>query len=188
MNNSKKSVILNIRKANLIGDKAGLQVAFSGAKNGVPSKFSKPVKGLKIVSKSLDLESKGLTLSPKTDYTKAKLTAKNLNLSKGSDSIELEVIDGVPMTVITIGQSKIGIGRDRKSLKEYSWSELHELIGYGQQVIDQLRFPKNSSYVDLFVYSKKNITLELKCKSSPRKDAQMILLTGKEKSFKINRV
>lgn len=188
MNNSKKSVTLSIRKANLISDNAGLQVAFSGAKNGVPSKFSKPVKGLKIGSKSLDLESKGLTLSPKTDYTKAKLIAKNLNLSKGSDSIELEVIDGVPMTVITVGQSKIGIGRNRKNLKEYSWSELHEIIGYGEQVLAQLRFGQNSSAVEFLVKSPKNVILGLECKSSPRKNMQMMLLTGKEKSFKINRV
>lgn len=188
MNNSKKSVTLSIRKANLINDKAGLQVMFSGAKNGVPSKFSKPVKGIKIGSKSLDLESKGLTLSPKTDYTKAKLTAKNLTLSKGSDSIDLEVVDGVPMTVITIGQSKIGIGRDRKTLKEYSWSELHEIIGYGDQIIEQLRFGKNSSTVEFLSKSPKNVILDLKCKSSPRKDMQMMLLTGKEKSLKINRV
>ena len=188
MNNSKKSVTLNIRKANLTDNKAQIKVLFSGAKNGLLSKFSKPVKGLKIGSKSLDLESKGLTLSPQTDYTKAKLTAKNLNLSKGSDSIELEVIDGVPMTVITIGQSKIGIGRNRKNLKEYSWSELHEIIGYGEQVLDQLRFGQNSSAVEFLVKSPKNVILDLKCKSSPRKDMQMMLLTGKEKSLKINRV
>jgi hypothetical protein len=183
-----KSVTLNIRKSNLIGKKSRLQVMFSGAKNGVPSKFSKPVKGLEIGSNSLDLISKGQNITPKTDYTKAKLTAKNLNLSKGSDSIELEVIDGVPMTVITVGQSKIGIGRNRKNLKEYSWSELHEIIGYGEQVLDQLRFGQNSSAVEFLVKSPKNVILDLRCKSSPRKDMQMMLLTGKEKSLKINRV
>lgn len=188
MNNPKKSVILSLRKIKLIGDKARLDVSFSGAKNGEPSKFSKPVKALKISPKSLHLESKGQTLTPKTDYSKANLTAENLNLSKGTDSIELEVIDGVPMTVITIGQSKIGIGRNKKMLKEYSWSELHEIIGYGEQVIDQIRFGKNSPAVEFLVKSPKNLILDLKCKSSPRKDMQMMLLTGNEKSLKINRV
>jgi hypothetical protein len=188
MNNIKKSVKLRINKAYLIGDKAGLQVAFSGAKNGVPSKFSKPVKGLEIGSNSLDLTSKGQNITPKTDYSKAKLTAKNLSLSKGSDSIELEVVDGVPMTVITVGQSKIGIGRSRKDLKEYSWSELHEAIGYGVQFMEQIRFGQNLSTLELIVKSPKNLIIDQKCKSNPRKDAQMMSLTGKEKYITIKRV
>jgi hypothetical protein len=188
MNNPKKSVTLSILKPNLIGSNSRLQVVFSGAKNGMPSKFSKPVKSFEINSSFLELASKGLNVTPKTAYTKAKLTAKNLSLSKGSDSIELEVVDGVPMTVITVGRSKIGIGRSRKDLKEYSWSELHQIIGYGVQLMEQLRFGQNSSTIELIVKSPKNLIIDQKCKSNPRKDAQMLLLTGKEKLLKIKRV
>jgi hypothetical protein len=207
MAKSQKSVVLNIRKVNLDSPEAALTVKLSGARNALPSEYSKAVNGFKLGAGKVVLASKGSTklsaadaanvkLTTATSYTKVKLIAKGLALARGADSIELDVTDGVPMAAVSIGQSKIGIGRSRKKgqFKKYTWAQLHLILGYGEQVFRELNRQKSES-VQLLVVSAKNACVELA--NSPEqmsKDARsvrghrMMVLTGKERLIDVRRV
>jgi hypothetical protein len=207
MAKSQKSVVLNIRKVNLDSPEAALTVKLSGARNALPSEYSKAVNGLKLGAGKVVLASKGsaklsaaeaanVKLTTATSYTKVKFTARGLALARGADSIELDVTDGVPMAALSVGQAKIGIGRSRKKgqFKKYTWAQLHLILGYGEQVFRELNRQKSES-VQLLVLSPKNACVELA--NSPEqmsKDARtvrghrMMVLTGKERLIDVRRV
>jgi len=207
MAKSQKSVVLNIRKVNLDSPEAALTVKLSGARNALPSEYSKAVNGLKLGAGKVVLASKGsaklsaaeaanVKLTTATSYTKVKFTARGLALARGADSIELDVTDGVPMAALSVGQAKIGIGRSRKKgqFKKYTWAQLHLILGYGEQVFRELNRQKSES-VQLLVVSPKNACVELA--NSPEqmsKDARtvrghrMMVLTGKERLIDVRRV
>ncbi len=207
MAKSQKSVVLNIRKVNLDTPEAALTVKFSGARNALPSEYSKAVNALKLGGGKVVLAPKGaaklsasdtanVKLTTATSYNKVKFTARGLALARGADSIELDVTDGVPMAAVRIGQSKIGIGRSRKKgqFKKYTWAQLHLILGYGEQIFRELNRQKSES-VQLLVLSPKNACVELA--NSPEqmsKDARtvrshrMMVLTGKERLIDVRRV
>jgi len=207
MAKSQKSVVLNIRKVNLDSPEAALTVKLSGARNALPSEYSKAVNSLKLGAGQVVLAPKGsakllgadaanVKLTTATSYTKVKFTARGLALARGADSIELDVTDGVPMAAVSIGQSKIGIGRSRKKgqFKKYTWAQLHLILGYGEQIFRELNRQKSPS-VQLLVVSPKNACVELA--NSPEqmsKDARsvrghrMMVLTGKERLIDVRRV
>ena len=207
MAKSQKSVVLNIRKVNLDSLEAALTVKLSGARNALPSEYSKAVNGLKLGAGKVALFSKGsaklsaadaanVKLTTATSYSKAKFTARGLALARGADSIELEVTDGVPMAAISIGQSKIGIGRSRKKgqFKKYTWAQLHLILGYGEQIFRELNRQKGES-VQLLVVSPKNACVELANSAEQMsKEARsvrghrMMVLTGKERLIDVRRV
>jgi hypothetical protein len=207
MAKSQKSVVLNIRKVNLNTPEAALTVKLSGARNALPSEYSKAVNGLKLGAGRVVLASKGsaklsaadadnVKLTTATSYTKVKFTARGLALARGADSIELEVTDGVPMAAISIGQSKIGIGRSRKKgqFKKYTWAQLHLILGYGEQIFRELNRQKSES-VQLLVVSPKNACVELANSAEQMsKEARsvrghrMMVLTGKERLIDVRRV
>jgi len=207
MAKSQKSVVLNIRKVNLDSPEAALTVKLSGARNALPSEYSKAVNGLKLGAGKVVLASKGsaklsaaeaanVKLTTATSYTKVKFTARGLALARGADSIELDVTDGVPMAALSVGQAKIGIGRSRKKgqFKKYTWAQLHLILGYGEQIFREINRQKSES-VQLLVVSPKNACVELA--NSPEqmsKDARtvrghrMMVLTGKERLIDVRRV
>ena len=207
MAKSQKSVVLNIRKVNLDSPEAALTVKLSGARNALPSEYSKAVNSLKLGAGKVVLAPKGsakllgadaanVKLTTATSYTKVKFTARGLALARGADSIELDVTDGVPMAALSVGQAKIGIGRSRKKgqFKKYTWAQLHLILGYGEQVFRELNRQKSES-VQLLVVSPKNACVELA--NSPEqmsKDARsvrghrMMVLTGKERLIDVRRV
>ena len=208
MAKSQKSVVLNILKVNLDSPEAALSFELSGARNALPSEYSKAVNGLKLGAGKVVLASKGsvklsaadaakVKLATATTYTKvSNFTALGLALARGADSIELDVTDGVPMAALSVGQTKIGIGRSRKKgqFKIYSWAQLHLILGYGEQVFRELNRQKSPS-VQLLVVSPKNACVELA--NSPEqmsKDARsvrghrMMVLTGKERLIDVRRV
>jgi hypothetical protein len=207
MAKSQKSVVLNIRKVNLDGPEAALMVKLSGARNALPSEYSKAVNGLKLGAGKVVLASKGsakpsaadtanVKLTTTTSYTKVKLTARGLALARGADSIELDVTDGVPMAAISIGQSKIGIGRSRKKgqFKKYTWPQLHLILGYGEQIFRELNRQKSPS-VQLLVVSPKNACVELANSAEQMSKVarsvrghRMMILTGKERLIDVHRV
>jgi hypothetical protein len=207
MAKSQKSVVLNIRKINLDSPEAALTVKLSGARNALPSEYSKAVNGLKLGAGKVVLASKGsaklsaadaanVKLTTATSYSKVKLTARGLALARGADSIELDVTDGVPMAAISIGQSKIGIGRSRKKgqFKKYTWPQLHLILGYGEQIFRELNRQKSPS-VQLLVVSPKNACVELANSAEQMsKEARsvrghrMMVLTGKERLIDVRRV
>ena len=208
MAKSQKSVVLNIRKVNLAGPSASISIELGGARNALPSEYSKPVNGMTVGAGKLVLEPKGIAkltpsnaatvkLTSVTSYSKVKMfSAKGLELARGADSIELDVTDGVPMAAISIGQSKIGIGRSRKKsqFKEYSWAQLHLILGYGEQIFRELNRQKSES-VQLLVVSPKNACVELvNSAQQMSKDARsvrghrMMILTGKERLIDVRRV
>ena len=207
MAKSQKSVVLNIRKVNLNTPEAALTVKLSGARNALPSEYSKAVNGLKLGAGRVVLASKGsaklsaadadnVKLTTATSYTKVKFTARGLALARGADSIELEVTDGVPMAAISIGQSKIGIGRSRKKgqFKKYTWAQLHLILGYGEQIFRELNRQKSES-VQLLVVSPKNACVELANSAQQMSKAarsvrghRMMILTGKERLIDVRRV
>ena len=207
MAKSQKSVVLNILKVNLDTPEAALTVKLSGARNALPSEYSKAVNGLKLGAGKVVLASKGsaklsaadaanVKLTTATSYAKVKLTARGLALARGADSIELDVTDGVPMAAISIGQSKIGIGRSRKKgqFKKYTWAQLHLILGYGEQIFRELNRQKSPS-VQLLVVSPKNACVELANSAEQMsKEARsvrghrMMILTGKERLIDVHRV
>jgi len=207
MAKSQKSVVLNIRKINLDSPEAALTVKLSGARNALPSEYSKAVNGLKLGAGKVVLASKGsaklsaadaanVKLTTATSYAKVKLTARGLALARGADSIELDVTDGVPMAAISIGQSKIGIGRSRKKgqFKKYTWAQLHLILGYGEQIFRELNRQKSPS-VQLLVVSPKNACVELANSAEQMsKEARsvrghrLMILTGKERLIDVHRV
>ena len=207
MAKSQKSVVLNIRKVNLNTPEAALTVKLSGARNALPSEYSKAVNGLKLGAGRVVLASKGsakmsaadaanVKLTTATSYTKVKFTARGLALARGADSIELDVTDGVPMAAVSIGQSKIGIGRSRKKgqFKKYTWAQLHLILGYGEQIFRELNRQKGES-VQLLVVSPKNACVELANSAEQMsKEARsvrchrMMILTGKERLIDVRRV
>jgi hypothetical protein len=207
MAKSQKSVVLNIRKVNLDSPEAAVTVKLSGVRNALPTEYSKAINGLKLGAGKVVLAPKGaaklsasdaanVKVTTATSYTKAKFTARGLALARGADSIELDVTDGVPMAAVSIGQSKIGIGRSRKKgqFKKYTWAQLHLILGYGEQIFRELNRQKSES-VQLLVLSPKNACVELA--NSPEqmsKDARtvrshrMMVLTGKERLIDVRRV
>ena len=207
MAKSQKSVVLNIRKVNLDSLESALTVKLSGARNALPSEYSKAVNGLKLGAGRVVLASKGsaklsaadadnVKLTTATSYSKAKFTARGLALARGADSIELDVTDGVPMAAISIGQSKIGIGRSRKKgqFKKYTWAQLHLILGYGEQIFRELNRQKGES-VQLLVVSPKNACVELANSAQQMSKAarsvrghRMMILTGKERLIDVRRV
>jgi len=207
MAKSQKSVVLNIRKVNLDSPEAALTVKLSGARNALPSEYSKAVNSLKLGAGKVVLAPKGsakllgadaanVKLTTATSYTKVKFTARGLVLARGADSIELDVTDGVPMAAVSIGQSKIGIGRSRKKgqFKKYTWAQLHLILGYGEQIFREINRQKSES-VQLLVVSPKNACVELaNCAQQMSKDVRsvrghrMMVLTGKERLIDVRRV
>ena len=207
MAKSQKSVVLNIRKINLDSPEAALTVKLSGARNALPSEYSKAVNGLKLGAGKVVLASKGsaklsaadaanVKLTTATSYSKVKFTARGLALARGADSIELDVTDGVPMAAISIGQSKIGIGRSRKKgqFKKYTWAQLHLILGYGEQIFRELNRQKSPS-VQLLVVSPKNACVELANSAEQMSKVarsvrghRMMILTGKERLIDVHRV
>jgi len=207
MAKSQKSVILNIHKVHLDSPEAAFEVGLSGARNAVQSEYSRAVNGLKVGGGKVLLTPKGaakltqaaaanVKLATATAFSKVKLTAKSLSLSRGADSIDLEVTDGVPMASVSIGQSRIGIGRSRKKgqFKKYTWAQLHLILGYGEQIFRELNRQKGES-VQLLVVSPKNACVELanaaqqvsKYARSIR-GHRMMILTGKERLIDVHRV
>lgn len=210
MNKPKKSVLLNINKLDFDTSGASLAVELKGSRNALESKFNKAVKSINISTGGLTLSSKGssklskdndsgVKLSPRSSYKKAQFTAKNIGLCRGADSIELSIEDGVPMGVISVGQSRIGIGRSKKKgeFHKYSWGKLHDILSYGRQLHDELGRMKSGT-VTLLVLTPKNIELEL-CKKPTGKASgdsekktvirsqKMLLLTGNERILTVMR-
>ena len=100
------------------------------------------------------------------------------------------------MAAISIGQSKIGIGRSRKKgqFKKYTWAQLHLILGYGEQIFRELNRQKSPS-VQLLVVSPKNACVELANSAEQMsKEARsvrghrMMILTGKERLIDVHRV
>lgn len=182
-------------------------VKLSGARNALPAEYSKAVNGFKLGAGKVVLAPKGaaklspadaanVKLTTATSYTKVKLIAKGLALARGADSIELDVTDGVPMAAVSIGQSKIGIGRSRKKgqFKKYTWAQLHLILGYGEQIFRELNRQRSES-VQFLMISPKNACVELTNSSQQVSKVarsvrghRFMVLTGKEQLIEVRRV
>ncbi len=149
-----KSVILSSKMVTIPAQGRALTLKVSGAVND--KRFDRPVTQLEAGSGRLVIRKRDKS-EHQTTFKKCKLRIDALELPRGSNAINIEVTMGIPMASLSIGQSKIGIGRSRKPgpFKKYDWAKLHKILGYGEQVAKALGKSKGSE-VHLLVLTPKN--------------------------------
>jgi len=188
-----KSVILSSRQVAIPAQGRALSLKVSGAVND--KRFDRPVTMLE-ASDGHILVRKRDKSEHRTAFKKCKLKINALELPRGSNAIDIEVTMGVPMASLSIGQSKIGIGRSRKvsQFRRYDWAKLHKILGYGEQVAKALGKSKGAE-VHLLVLSPKNRPVVLGLdKNSPlaklpgsksHRLINLLLMPGKPRILKI---
>jgi hypothetical protein len=148
---STKKVTVSLKKILLDSNIPIVAIRYSNSTND--KKHVKPVTQLTSKAGKLILNRRNRGGIEQTNYQKARLTVSNIELPRGSKALTLDIVDGVPMAAISIGQSKISIGRERKKMKNYKWRELHKILNYGEQVAKALRI-QNTNTVKLLVLTK----------------------------------
>jgi hypothetical protein len=146
-----KKVTVSLKKILLDSNIPIIAIRYSNSTND--KKHVKPVTQLTSKAGKLILTRRNRGGIEQTNYQKARLTVSNIELPRGSKALTLDIVDGVPMAAISIGQSKISIGRERKKMKNYKWRELHKILNYGEQVAKALR-KQNTNTVKLLVLTK----------------------------------
>jgi hypothetical protein len=148
---STKKVTLTLKKILLDSKVSNVTIRYGNSTND--KKHIKPITQLTSKTGKLTLTRRNRGGIELTNYEKARLTVTNIELPRSSKSLSLDIVDGVPMAAIGIGQSKISIGRERKKMKKYKWRELHKILNYGEQVAKALR-KQNTNTVKLLVLTK----------------------------------
>jgi hypothetical protein len=154
-----KKVTFSSKKLNIPNQGASLNLALTGVFND--KNFDRPVSQVLASEGSLVVKKRGKS-EHLTNFKKCKLQISSIELPRGSDAIDIDVTMGVPMTSLSIGQSKIGIGRSRRKgdFKKYKWDKLHEILSYGEQVLKAIRRGRHSE-VHLLMLTDKNRPLSI---------------------------
>jgi hypothetical protein len=189
---STKKVICRLKKILLDSNDPVFAVRLGKSTND--KKHIKPVSQLTAKAGKLFLIRRNRGGMEKTDYTTARLTLNNIELPRGSNALELDITDGVPMGAISISQSKISIGRQRKKMKNYKWNELHKILNYGEQVARALRIQK-TNIIKLLVLTKNHSVIRnhevvdpdfaIEGHKHRTRETNMLLLPKKNKIFVI---
>ena len=194
---SAKDVSLTLRNLQIVDSRTKVRLRLSGGAND--SKFHKPASQLQLQSGQLNIISKGKGAVARTNYKKAKVSIEGLSLPRSSKAMTIDVIDGVPMAALSISQGKISIGRsrERKHMRSYSWSKLHTIIGYGEQIASELAHQKGAG-VKLLVLTSRNALSVLAQIMEPDfivpgprrtiRKTKLLVLTGKERVIDVKRV
>jgi|GEM_PF-3540185 len=192
-----KDVSLTLRNLPIADSRTKLRIRLSGGAND--SKFHKPASQLHLQSGQLNVISKGKGAVARTNYKKAKVSIEGLSLPRSSKAMTVDVTDGVPMAALSISQGKIAIGRsrDRKHMRTYSWSKLHTILGYGEQIASELAHQKGAG-VKLLVLTSRNALSVLAQIMEPDfvvpgprrtfRKTKLLVLTGKERVIEVKRV
>jgi hypothetical protein len=192
-----KDVSLTLRNLQIVDSRTKVRLRLSGGAND--SKFHKPASQLQLQSGQLNIISKGKGAVARTNYKKAKLSIEGLSLPRSSKAMTIDVVDGVPMAALSISQGKISIGRsrERKHMRSYSWSKLHTILGYGEQIAGELAHQKGSG-VKLLVLTSRNALSVLAPIVEPDfivpgpkrvlRKTKLLVLTGKERVIEVKRV
>ena len=191
---STKKVTVSLKKILLDSNIPIVTIRYSNSTND--KKHVKPVTQLTSKAGKLILTRRNRGGIEQTNYQKARLTVSNIELPRGSKALSLDIVDGVPMAAISIGQSKISIGRERKKMKNYKWRELHKILNYGEQVAKALR-KQNTNTVKLLVLTKNHslirnhevVDLDFAVEGHKHKsrESNLLLLTKKNKIITILR-
>lgn len=189
-----KKVTLSLKKILLESKDASVTIRYGNSTND--KKHVKPVAQLTSKNGKLTLTRRNRGGVELTNYEKARLTVANIDLPRSSKALSLDIVDGVPMAVISIGQSKISIGRERKKMKNYKWSELHKILNYGVQVAKALRI-QNTNTVKLLVITKNHSLIRnhevvdpdfaVEGHKHKSRESKMLLLPRKHKIITIHR-
>ena len=188
-----KSVILSSKMVTIPAKGRALTLEVSGAKND--KRFDRPVTHLEAVGGQLVIRKRDKS-EHQTTFKKCKLRIDALELPRGSNAIDIEVTMGIPMASLSIGQSKIGIGRSRKAsqFKKYDWARLHKILSYGEQVADALGKFKGSEIHLLVLDSKNRPTVLAFDKKSPlaklpgvksQRKVNLLMIPGKPRILKL---
>lgn len=191
---STKKVTLTLKKILLDSKVANVTIRYGNSTND--KKHIRPITQLTSKTGKLTLTRRNRGGIELTNYEKARLTVTNIELPRSSKSLSLDIVDGVPMAAISVGQSKISIGRERKKMKNYKWRELHKILNYGEQVAKALR-KQNTNTVKLLVLTKNHslirnhevVDLDFAVEGHKHKsrESNMLLLTRKNKIITIRR-
>jgi len=194
---SAKDVSLTLRNLQIVDSRTKVRLRLSGGAND--SKFHKPASQLQLQSGQLNIISKGKGAVARTNYKKAKVSIEGLSLPRSSKAMTIDVIDGVQMAALSISQGKISIGRsrERKHMRSYSWSKLHTILGYGEQIASELAHQKGAG-VKLLVLTSRNALSVLAQIMEPDfivpgprrtiRKTKLLVLTGKERVIDVKRV
>jgi hypothetical protein len=194
---SAKDVSLTLRNLQIVDSRTKVRLRLSGGAND--SKFHKPASQLQLQSGQLNIISKGKGAVSRTNYKKAKVSIEGLSLPRSSKAMTIDVIDGVPMAALSISQGKISIGRsrERKHMRSYSWSKLHTILGYGEQIASELAHQKGAG-VKLLVLTSRNALSVLAQIQEPDfivpgprrtfRKTKLLVLTGKDRVIEVKRV
>ena len=195
--NPSKDVSLTLRNLQITDSRTKVRIRLSGGAND--SKFHKPASQLQMQSGQLNVISKGKGAVARTNYKKAKVSIESLSLPRSSKAMTVDIIDGVPMAALSISQGKISIGRsrDRKHMRSYSWSKLHTILGYGEQIASELSHQKGAG-VKLLVLTSRNALSVLAQIQEPDfivpgprrtfRKTKLLVLTGKDRVIEVKRV
>jgi hypothetical protein len=191
-----KDVSLTLRNLQIVDSRTKVRIRLSGGAND--SKFHKPASQLQMQSGQLNVISKGKGAVARTNYKKAKVSIEGLSLPRSSKARSVDVIDGVPMAALSISQGKISIGRsrDRKHMRSYSWSKLHTILRYGEQIAAELSHQKGDKVKLLLLTSRNALTVLAQIMepefivSGPRRTfrkTKLLVLTGKDRVIEVLR-
>ena len=189
----KKSVILSSKTVTIPSQGRALTLKVSGAVND--KRFERPVTMLLAKDGRLVVRKRDKS-EHQTGFKKCMLTIDALELPRGSDAINLEVTMGIPMASLSIGQSKIGIGRSRKvgQFKKYGWDKLHKILAYGEQVAAALGKSRGAE-VHLMILNPKTRPVVLAFdRNSPlaklpgvksQRDLNLLMIPGRPRIIKV---